>query len=102
MLPDFQGLQSHFNLDSVSKTYESLKESTEVFIIRPVREHIEAGVRFLRNVIDGEKQTEEEVHVNDDSEDYTPGETEIILTILSIIVRNFGNFYCFTGKFKRR
>jgi hypothetical protein len=77
MLPDFQGLQSHFNLDSVSKTYQSLKESTELFLIRPVRERVEAGVQFLRNVIDGEKQTEEEVHVNDDSEDYTPGKTDM-------------------------
>ena len=90
MLPDFQGLQSHFNLDSVSKTYESLKESTESFIIRPIRDQVDAGVRFLRNVIDGEKQTEEEVHVNDDSEDYTPGKTEMTSRLLteSKVIRN--------------
>ena len=38
-------------------------------VIRPAKD----GFRFLLNLVDDEHQSEEQVHVNDDSQDYTPG-----------------------------
>jgi hypothetical protein len=54
---------------SISKTFESLKEKTDLNLIRPLQD----GLRFLSNLFEGDRQTEEQIHVNDDSQDYSEG-----------------------------
>ena len=65
----FQGLQSHLNVESLSKTFETLKEKTDLNLIRPLKE----GLRFLTDLFEDDKKTEEEIHVNDDSQEYPAG-----------------------------
>ena len=69
VLPDFQGLQTHLNFDSVVKVAEILKASAESAVLIPA----ENSLRNLLRFVHGEKHSEEEVHVNDDSEDYPHG-----------------------------
>ena len=69
VLPDFQGLQTHLNFDSVVKVAEILKASAESAVLIPA----ENSLRYLLRFVHGEKHSEEEVHVNDDSEDYPHG-----------------------------
>jgi len=76
----------NLDLKSVAEVVEMIRAKAESTLLTPA----ENSLRYLLHFIHGEKRSEEEVHANDDSEDYPQG-YQFLYNIYHKIT--LGNYY---------